>query len=127
MWLDRGIGWLFPGWGLSRVRARAALRVMGHMDRSYEGSRVTRRTSGWTTAGTSANAEIAPAISTLRNRSRDQVRNNPYARRAIAKLVSASVGTGIMARFPENVAPVWKRWCEQADFEGQLDFYGLQS
>jgi capsid protein len=65
-------------------------------------------------AGTSANAEIAPAIATLRNRSRDQVRNNPYARRAIAKLVSASIGTGIMARPPEPVAKVWKRWCKQA-------------
>jgi lambda family phage portal protein len=125
-WLDRGIGWFFPGWGLNRLRARAALQVL-EKRRNYEGGRITRRTSGWSAGGTSANAEIAPAIGTLRNRSRDQVRNNPYARRAIAKLVSASIGTGITAKTPAAVAPVWKRWCQQADFEGQLDFYGLQT
>lgn len=124
MWLDRAIGWVSPRWGLNRLRSRAALQVLA--SRNYEGARVTRRTSGWTAGGTSANAEIAPALATLRNRSRDAVRNNPYARRAIAKLVSASIGTGIMARPPAPVANVWKRWCQQADFEGQLDFYGLQ-
>lgn len=126
-WLDRGIGYLFPAWGLGRVRARAALGVMHHVTRAYEGARVTRRTSGWMSSSTSANAEIAPALTTLRNRSRDQVRNNPYAKRAIAKLVSASVGVGIMARPTGPAAAVWKAWCKQADFEGQLDFYGLQS
>jgi lambda family phage portal protein len=124
MWLDRAIGWLSPRWGLNRLRSRAALQVLS---RSYEGGRITRRTSNWTTASTSANAEIAPALATLRNRSRDAVRNNPYARRAINKLVSASVGTGIMARPPDPASKVWKAWCEQADFEGQLDFYGLQT
>lgn len=127
MWLDRGIGWVFPGWGLNRMRARAALQVMASMQRGYESAKTTRRTSNWTSASTSANAEIAPALSTLRNRSRDQVRNNPYAKRAIAKLASASIGTGITARPPESTAKVWKKWCKQADFEEQLDFCGLQS
>jgi lambda family phage portal protein len=127
VWLDRGIGWLFPGWGLSRLRSRAALQVIGQVARSYEGAKRTRRTSNWVAGGNAANAEIAPAINTLRNRSRDLVRNNPYARRAVAKLVSASIGTGIMARPEAAVAKVWKKWCAEADYEGQLNFYGLQA
>lgn len=126
-WLDRGIGWAFPNWALGRIRARAALQVLGSTQRAYEGARVTRRTSGWTAAGTSATAEIVPSIAMLRNRSRDLVRNNPYARRAVAKLVSSAIGTGIMAGPAAPADKVWKQWCNQADFEGQLDFYGLQT
>jgi capsid protein len=55
------------------------------------------------------------------------VRNNPYARRAIAKLVSASIGTGITARPPAAGGERVEALVQQADFEGQLDFYGLQT
>jgi lambda family phage portal protein len=124
--LDRLIGWLSPERGLMRARARAALSVVGAV-RGYEGAKNSRRTSGWTANGTAANAEISPALSALRNRSRDQVRNNPYARSAIAKLVSRAVGTGIMARVPDSVKKPWAEFVDGADFEGQLDFYGLQA
>jgi hypothetical protein len=57
-WLDRAIGWMSPGAGLSRARARAALQTL----RAYEGATIGRRTSGWRTTGASANAEIAGAL-----------------------------------------------------------------
>jgi capsid protein len=94
-WLDRVIGAVSPGSGLRRVRQRQALRLM---HRAYEGAKAGRRTDGWVTAGTDANAEIGPAASRLRARSRDLVRNNPYAAKAVNALVSNLVGTGIVPR-----------------------------
>ena len=61
-------------------------RAVNLQKRGYEGAKTGRRTSGWVSAGTSANAEIAPAKSLLRNRSRELVRNNPYAAKAMRVL-----------------------------------------
>jgi capsid protein len=94
-WLDRAIGVVAPGTGLRRARRRHAMAVLA---RAYEGARAGRRTEGWITAGTGANAEIAPALARLRDRSRDLVRNNPYAAKAVQALVSNMVGTGLLPR-----------------------------
>lgn len=128
-WLDSLVAWVDPAAGMKRVRARAALELLDlYQQRGYDGARASRRTSGWTTAGTSANAEALPSISTLRSRSRDLVRNNPYARRAIAGLAANSVGTGIEARWSQKQPnALWKKWCTEADYFGELDFYGIQS
>lgn len=123
-WLDRAIGWVSPQAELRRTRARAALRVI----RAYEGAATTRRTSAWKTSGASANAEISSALGKLRSRSRDLVRNNPYARRAIATLVGNAIGTGIMlGSDAEAVSKLWKTWCAEADFFGDQDLYGIQA
>ena len=79
-WLDRAIGAVAPGAGLRRARQRQMIAVLA---RAYEGAKLGRRTEGWVAAGTGANAEIAPAIARLRDRSRDLVRNNPYAAKAV--------------------------------------------
>ena len=88
-WLDKAIGALAPGAGLRRARQRQALGVLA---RAYEGARQGRRTEGWIAGGTGANAEIAPALHRLRDRSRDLVRNNPYATKAVQALVKAKLG-----------------------------------
>jgi len=130
-WLDRTIGAVAPGAALRRARQRQAL---GHLSRAYEGARVGRRSDGWITAGTSANAEIGPALSRLRERSRDLVRNNPYATKAVQALVSNLVGTGIMPRarasrqkLVRDADSLWQRFAETADADGQTDLYGLQA
>ena len=58
-WIDRAIGAVAPGAALRRLRQRQAL---GLMQRAYEGAKTGRRTDGWVTAGSGANAEIAPAL-----------------------------------------------------------------
>ena len=105
-WLDRAIGAVAPGAGLRRARQRQA---MGILARAYEGARQGRRTEGWIAAGTGANAEIAPAIARLRDRSRDLVRNNPYAAKAVQALVSNMIGTGLMPRARAADAEIWPR------------------
>lgn len=123
-WLDAAIGWLSPKAGLERARARAALGVV----RAYEGANTTRRTANWKTSGLSANGEIAGALSRLRNRSRDLVRNNPYGRRAIGALVANAVGTGVtLGADDARLKKAWALWTAEADFHGDGDLYSLQA
>lgn len=61
----------------------------------YEGARVSRLTSDWVTGGTSADAEIKGSLPRLRNRSRQLVRDNDYARQAIRAVKNNVIGTGI--------------------------------
>jgi lambda family phage portal protein len=64
----------------------------------------------------------------LRARSRDLVRNNPYARRAISTLVGNAIGVGVtLGTKNAAAAKTWKVWCTEADFNGDLDLYGLQA
>ncbi|MFA7278631.1 MAG: phage portal protein [Sterolibacterium sp.] len=116
--LDRAIGYVSPIRGLKRAQARIALQ------RSYDGAKTGRRTGGWTTGGTSANAEIGPALATLRNRSRSLARDNPYAAKIMASWVANVVGTGITAKFSNGQA-IWDAWVKECDADGQFDFYGL--
>jgi lambda family phage portal protein len=115
---------------------------------AYEGARTDRRTSGWLTIDSAANSEIGPAITFLRKRSRDLVRNNAYAARALNELVGHAVGTGITAQaritgitaqdspseqdqkrakaLAAEIDRAWKVWVQECDADGQLDLYGLQ-
>ncbi len=128
-WLDKSIAWFSPQAGLRRVRARTAAQAL----LSYEGAKVGRRTDGWFTSGTSANAEIGPALARLRERSQDLVRNNPYAERAINELTAQAIGTGIMAQARTDsdelnraIDAEWEQWSERCDADGLLDFNGIQ-
>lgn len=120
--IDNVVSIFSPEAGLRRARARAALHVI---ERSFDGAKTGRRTGGWTTGSASANAEIAPALTSLRNRSRDLVRNNPLAKKALKARVSNTIGTGIVAKLSDGQA-LWEKWITECDADGQLDFYGLQ-
>jgi lambda family phage portal protein len=127
--LDRAIGFVAPQRAAKRARARLQVEAMTTAKRSYDAAKLGRRTSGWIAGGGSANAETVNVLPILRYRSRELVRNNPYAARAIDILAANTVGTGIR---PEAIDPralaLWERWAEttECDAEGQLDFYGIQ-
>lgn len=124
--LDRAIAWIAPTLAVKRMRARATLAF----SRGYDGAKVGRRTEGWRAGSTSANAEALPALSALRNRSRDLVRNNPYAKRAIGALVSGMVGSGFVASLNDarqDVRAAWDAFSRNCDADGQFDFAGLQT
>jgi len=119
---------------LARVRALAARDVRRDLEkRWYDGARTSRDTWGWMAGSTSADAEVYGGFVNLRNRSRDLVRNNGFASKALRVLTDNAVGTGIVAmsrsgnkRLDARVNELWKRFVDECDFGSQLDLYGLQ-
>lgn len=125
-WFDRLIVWLMPSRGLARIRARV-------LARHFESASVGRRTSGWNRMMTDANTSASGVtLARLRGQARDLVRNNPWARRGLRRIVTNTVGWGIKpkatGRNAALVNELWKRWAEttQCDAAGRLTFYGLQ-
>lgn len=101
---------------------------------AYAGAKRDRSTYDWMAARTGPNKEIWGALSILRDRSRDLVRNVPHARKAIEVLAANVVGNGIRAKctHPDEatrkaVDELWQRWQEQCSAEMDLEWYGLQT
>lgn len=127
---------LAPEWTIKRLMAmRAAERFFAN-ERTYQGAGGGRRNDGWRGGSAGPNQELRPALVNLRNRSRELVRNNPYARRVLDVIPANVVGTGIQARpivngtQPYNrIKKAWTDWAESTacDWNERTDFYGLQS
>jgi lambda family phage portal protein len=107
----------------------------GTQVRRYEGATKGRRAKNWFTQSLSANSELRYDLLTLRNRSRDLSRNNPYAKRATQAISNNTVGSGIRPKpFEMKAGPEkklkrsWMDWAEstECDYDGFLTFYGLQ-
>lgn len=95
--------------------------------RAYDGAKTGRRTSGWVSASNSANVEITSSLNLLRNRSRELVRNNPYAAKVMRVLCTNYIGIGITANIKDKkAAKLFKQWIRECDADGHSDFYGLQ-
>ncbi len=118
-WLDRTIGYFSPMSGVRRAQARMALDMV----RGYEAAKVGRRTENWNAGSGSANTEILPALGRVRNRVREVIRNNEYANHALNSMVANTIGSGIIAKAPDQ--ELWDEWCADCDADGQLDFNGL--
>ncbi len=107
--IDKAIEVVAPQWGLSRRIARAKLAY------SYTAASKSRRqTSQWTTSALSADGDILDELPTLRERSRDLVRNSPLAVGAINTVCTNVIGTGLklQARVDRDVLNLTE---EQAD------------
>lgn len=121
--LDRVVGALAPERGMRRARARAQFEKI----QAYAGGRQSLRSKQWNAPGTGPNAEIAPALALLRQRSRQLVRDNPYAARAVAILAAHQVGYGIVGRWEDQAAQaLWDRWTKTSDLAGIQTFEGQQ-
>lgn len=131
--LDKIIAAVAPRRALERARARNALHVLDGQ-RAYDGGRISRRLPG-NASSTSANAELnSVSVARLRDRARDMVRNNPYCARALDIWTSNVIGAGIVPAsrtgkkaMDRKVMDLWKRFTDDCDADGQLDFYGLQA
>jgi lambda family phage portal protein len=127
--LDRVIAWFAPELGVKRVQNRVKLEAM-----NYAGAAMGRRTAGWASNSASANAVISAALPTLRARSRELVRNNPLARKAVSEITTRAIGTGITPqprtkagdKVDKVIRDAWDIWVNQANSEGHPGFYGAQ-
>lgn len=100
----------------------------------YDGAGHGKRLANWYPNNSSINSLLTSNLQTLRNRSHDIVRKNPYAFNAIESIVSNCIGTGIKpqskakdAEFRKRIQELWLRWTDESDAAGICDFYGLQS
>lgn len=136
--LDRMIGYISPEAEARRLHARIVtdrlVPLMGK--RSYEGAARGKRLGGWQSTSSSVNSETQAALSVLRARSRDLVRNNPWAEKAVSAIASNVVGAGILPQAASSDKGIrdeherlWIAWGDEAlcDADGALDFYGLQA
>jgi capsid protein len=73
--------------------------------RSYAGAMISRLTNDWMSTQASADAEIRTSIRKLRDRSREMVRNNPYAKQAkrTTQSMLSAVGSSFSPRFSKFV------------------------
>ncbi|HEY4364453.1 MAG TPA: phage portal protein [Bryobacteraceae bacterium] len=100
----------------------------------YDAGGHGRRAFGWNASPLGPNTLLANNLPTLTRRSRDAVRNSAIARSAIDKFESNVIGSGIAPHFlhPDEqirtaIQTAWDRWVKTADYNGQLNFYGLQA
>ncbi len=133
--LDRFISFFSPEAAARRAKFRLLEQHLSSHARKYEGAARGRRGANWFASGASPNLEIAAPLPTLRNRSRDLVRNNPYAEKGIRFITAVTVGTGIIPvsthpseRMAKKINGFWKEWGETTacDAARKLDIYGLQ-
>lgn len=101
---------------------------------AYDAASVGRRLRMWRTAGFGPKAVVANNATTLRNRARSAVRNDPWAGTAADRLVANMVGTGIQAKSRNGtdvqkaqIKALWDLQCAVMDADGVLDFYGQQA
>ena len=103
--------------------------------RRYEAASRNPRLSSWIAPATDANTAIqSPSV--IRNRSRDLVRNNPWAAKGVSVIVNNCIGYGIRAQLRDKAKGrqkqaelIWQRWAETTacDADGLHDLYGLQA
>lgn len=129
--LDRAIGWISPETGERRVKARARMSVAMNYDAASKG----RRTYGWKSPGSAADAAAYGSRAQMRNLSRDMIRNRPLAARAQMVVTGSVVGGGIIPSVKiENDATksaIEKAlrkhlWTPAIDAMGEHDLFGLQ-
>lgn len=121
---------------------RKASDALSSGQRLYAAARNDRLTSGWSAPTSSADAESVSSLRTLRNRSRQLVRDNPHAKRARDIVVNNVVGQGIglqanvtnrrgrlLEEINDPIESAWREWCraENCHIGGSLHFSDLES
>ena len=114
--VDKFVSFFSARAGARRAQARLVESGLLNLKRGYDGASKGRRVEGWLTSGSSPNVETQASLQLLRNRSRDLVRNNPYAARAIQAITTNTVGKGIFPQALGNENGVtaaetrWAKW-----------------
>ena len=141
--IDRAIGYFDPVRQARRQRARNFMALTG----AYTAALTSRRTlQSWATIPQDADSALLPDLQTLRERSRDIVRNNPIGTGAINTAVTNVVGTGMklqarpdreILKLTDEQADLWEKnierefamWAEEpayCDIRKTLNFADIQ-
>ena len=129
-----------------RTRIKRAWRGLTEAPRRrmYGGAMGSRLTASWVASSTSADTEIKGSLSRLRNRSRQLVRDNDYAKQAVRSVVNNVVGpNGIRLQAQvkmqrgggrldtlanERIEKAWKTWGrkQNCDVSGMLSWQEIE-
>lgn len=122
------LAWVAPRAVARRVQAARLVEATSR----YAGAAGGRRASSWTGRHASANVAVGTHLATLRNRSRELVRDHWAFARILDVLVSHTVGHGIQVRADNGSDRVDRRaeaafadWAEEADVTGEQNLHGL--
>ncbi|WP_107314308.1 phage portal protein [Burkholderia metallica] len=102
---------------------------------AYESASTTgARAKSWRASSAGPNAAAVQNLPLLRSRARDAIRNDPWAKTAIARLVSNTIGNGIQAHPQHPIDAVrkmqkqlWEDSCEEIDADDLFDMAGVQT
>ncbi len=139
-WIDRGIAFISPTWGLKRAGARLRLE----MANQFRGSDTSRLMSDWLTSSLFISTPLVTELEQLRARSQDLNRNDPVASSITDTLVTNVIGQGLRPQsriraellgISEEEAQKLRRlaesgfakWAKFADAGNRQDFNGLQA
>jgi lambda family phage portal protein len=130
--IDKFIEIFDPQSALKRKLAREVLDSKF----SFDGGSKRDRFSTWYSPSTSVNGSMSGVIQTLRDRSRDLARNNPYAVKAKQAIGSNVIGKGITAQIKDDknlllaqkIQELWWKWADSTDCDSQskVNLYGIQ-
>lgn len=127
--IDKAIAAVSPAAGYKRARFRAMMSAASHYDAASNG----RRTAGWKAVEGDVNVSIRGGR--LRALSRDMVRNNAIASRAVDTIVNNVIGDGVIPSIecddPERkkqILDVLLRHVDGTfiDRDRKLNLYGIQ-
>lgn len=138
--LDRTIGIFSPA---AEIRRRIQRRG-AEQARQYAAAKTSRSTGAWSPCGQDVNSLIRSSSTTIRNRSRQLVRDFAYFARAVDVLVDYTVGTGVQfqsrvtrgiddngksklhTKAIRQIEDAWKWWMDEADASGRLHYHELE-
>lgn len=109
----------------------------------YESSGTGRRMAGWNPTRLGATTNLWSTLDMMQSRSRDAVRNNPWASSAIDTFEAQGIGTGIRPHWnvddqaaKAKIETEFRKWAMGIDLgtgqsncstDGMLNFYGMQA
>lgn len=98
---------------------------------AYDAASTRRRIANWNATDAGINSLLTEAGETLRARSHDIVRKNPWASRIVDEYVADAIGTGIVPQSKhENgdvrraIRALWNDFVEESDAHGLTNLYG---
>lgn len=101
---------------------------------AYDAGSTGRRAAGWNASSLGVNTLLWGNLDQIRRRSRDEIRNNPWATSAIDNFEANVIGTGISPQWQiENetlrlqIQEAWDEWTDEVSADGLLNFYGLEA
>ncbi|OGW80882.1 MAG: phage portal protein [Omnitrophica bacterium RIFCSPHIGHO2_02_FULL_51_18] len=140
--IDNVISFFSPKAGFKRRMYREANNVSQKFG-AYKGASRDRLRSSWIPGGGSADQDLLPELSDIRERSRDLNRNDAHASGITSTMTVNVIGTGIRPQsrvdkeelgiddkvteeFQRKAERIWKRWIPYADAGERMDFYEIQ-